>query len=89
MPTPRFDWRETPAGPGRPIKYVARSGRWPLGSIFWDGSRPRSDIPPYKATVNLPGLQMHRGHFATIEEAQKRVEDVVKAWFSEVDWEPE
>ena len=89
MPTPKIVWIERPGGPG-PVKYAAKVGRWLVGSVFFDGSRPRgSDIPPYKATVNLPGLQTNVGHFETQEEAQKTVADVVKAWFSEVDWEPE
>jgi hypothetical protein len=57
-------------------------GKWKVGSAFFNGTRPKDDPLTHSSTCHLPGLKEDLGHYATLSEAQVRVESAVRHWLA-------
>lgn len=65
-------------------KYVSGEdaflGRFKVGGIFYDGTRPKNTEERYRAVCMLPGILPDLGNFMTPEEAKTKVENAVEYW---------
>jgi len=55
-------------------------GRWKVGSVFYDGARPRGALEVYRADCSLPGIKADLGGYETVIEARAAVERAVNHW---------
>ena len=56
-------------------------GRWVVGGIWYDGTRPRGSKSMWAAHCTLPGRPPRFGRvYETPETAKERVEDSVRRW---------
>lgn len=62
--------------------HLLYAGKWSVGGVHYDSCLPQGAPARFNATCRLPGVKSDLGHFKTEEEAEKRVEEVVRYWLS-------
>lgn len=61
--------------------WIAYVGKWPVGSVFYDGMVSRGDPKVWKAVAALPMIKITEKHYERREQAMSIVVAVVKYWF--------
>jgi len=59
---------------------VAYIGKVKVGSVEWDGARPRDDPKSYATFCTLPQIKKRLQNYETKEDAMTRVEEAVNHW---------
>lgn len=60
---------------------VAYVGKWPVGSVFYDGTVSKGATKVWKAVVTLPMIKITEKHYEHEKQAMSLVGAVVKYWF--------
>ena len=77
----KIEWHDDSGTFGYNGEKAVIGNKWNVGTVFWNGNRPRGDANAWRATCRLPGIKDVVGDFADMDDAKAELEKAVNYWF--------